>query len=272
MESESLKGGKEMDQVSTKQKTLYNVLYWGLPVLAILFIAIGWVTFSGLHADLMPAPTEVWERFLRTFTKPVAKVTLIGHAWASLRRVLIALFVSWVFGISFGILIGWNKKARAFFGSIFEVIRPIPPIAWIPIVIMWFGIGEFPKILLVFIGTFVPLVINTSAGIEMVDQINIQVGRVFGGNDWKILKDIVIPTALPSIFAGIRTSVSSGWTTVLAAEMLGANEGLGSLVTRGWQGSDLSLVLVSVITIAIIGALLSIILQKMEEVICPWNK
>ena len=260
-----------MDQKTTKQKNIHNVLYWGLPVLAVALIVVGWIAFSGAHPELMPSPLQVWQRFLKTFTKPIAKTTLLGHAWASLRRVLLALLVSWAFGISFGILIGWNKKARAFFGSIFEVIRPIPPIAWIPIIIMWFGIGEFPKILLVFIGTFVPLVINTSTGIEMVDRINIHVGRIFGGNDGQILKDIVIPTALPSIFAGIRTSVSSGWTTVLAAEMLGANAGLGSLVARGWQGSDLSLVMVAVITIAIIGALLSTILQKLEKVVCPWN-
>lgn len=260
-----------MEQMNGTQKTIRKVLYWGLPILAIVTIAVGWVAFSGTHPDLMPSPAAVWSRFIKTFTKPIAKTTLLGHAWASLRRVLLALLVAWAFGISFGILIGWNKKARAFFGSIFEIIRPIPPIAWIPIIIMWFGIGEFPKILLVFIGTFVPLVINTSAGIEMVDRINIQVGQIFGGNNRQILKDIVIPTALPSIFAGIRTSVSSGWTTVLAAEMLGANAGLGSLVTRGWQGSDLSLVMVAVITIAIIGALLSIILQKLEKVVCPWN-
>lgn len=260
-----------MEQVNGKQKTIRNVLYWGLPVLAIALIVAGWIAFSGAHPDLMPSPATVWSRFIKTFTKPIAKTTLIGHAWASLKRVLLALMVAWAFGISFGILIGWNKKARAFFGSIFEVIRPIPPIAWIPIIIMWFGIGEFPKILLVFIGTFVPLVINTSTGIEMVDRINIQVGQIFGGNSRQILKDIVIPTALPSIFAGIRTSVSSGWTTVLAAEMLGANAGLGSLVTRGWQGSDLSLVMVAVITIAVIGALLSVILQKLEKVVCPWN-
>ena len=213
-----------MDRMSSSQKAVRTVLYWGLPVLAVLLIVIGWVTFSAGHPDLMPAPLDVWDRFIRTFTRPIAKTTLIGHAWASLRRVLIALFISWAFGIGFGILIGWNRKARAFFGSIFEVIRPIPPIAWIPIVIMWFGIGEFPKVLLVFIGTFVPLVINTSAGIEMVDKINLHVGRIFGGNDMQILKEIVIPTALPSIFAGIRTSVSSGWTTVLAAEMMGAQQ------------------------------------------------
>lgn len=260
-----------MDQKTTKQKTIHNILYWGLPVLAVVLIIVGWISFSSVHPELMPTPAQVWERFIKTFTKPIAKTTLLGHAWASLRRVLLALLVAWAFGISFGILIGWNKKARAFFGSIFEVIRPIPPIAWIPIVIMWFGIGEFPKVLLVFIGTFVPLVINTSTGIEMVDRINIQVGQIFGGNNRQILKEIVIPTALPSIFAGIRTSVSSGWTTVLAAEMLGANAGLGSLVTRGWQGSDLSLVMVSVITIALIGYLLSTILQKLEKVVCPWN-
>lgn len=168
-----------MDQKTTKQKAVHSILYWGLPVLAVVLIAVGWISFSAFNPELMPSPAQVWERLVKTFTKPIAKTTLFGHAWASLRRVLLALLVSWVFGIAFGILIGWNKKARAFFGSIFEVIRPIPPIAWIPIVIMWFGIGEFPKILLVFIGTFVPLVINTSTGIEMVDRINIQVKYLF---------------------------------------------------------------------------------------------
>ncbi len=260
-----------MDRMSNKEKIIRAVLYWGLPVLSVALIVAGWVIFSSGHPDLMPTPSQVWDRLIRTFTRPIARTTLIGHAWASLRRVLSALLISWAFGISFGILIGWNKSARAFFGSIFEVIRPIPPIAWIPLVIMWFGLGEFPKVLLVFIGTFVPLVINTSAGIELVDHINISVGRVFGGKNTQILKEIVIPTALPSIFAGIRTSVSSGWTTVLAAEMMGAQKGLGSLVTRGWQGSDLSLVLVSVITIAIIGAILAVVLVKLEKVVCPWN-
>ena len=115
-----------MDVASKQQKTLKNVLYYGLPVLAILMIAVGWVLFSGSHPELMPAPADVWARFVKTFTKPIAKTSLAGHAWASLRRVLMALLIAWAFGISFGILIGWNKKCKAFFGSIFEVIRPIP--------------------------------------------------------------------------------------------------------------------------------------------------
>ncbi len=258
--------------MNKKNKALiYNSLYWALPFLAILFILIGWILFSSENPRLMPNPMQVFERFIKTFTKPIARTTLIGHALASLSRVLLALLFSWVIGITLGILIGWNRKCKAIIGTLFELIRPIPPIAWIPIVVMWFGIGEFPKILLVFIGTFVPLVINTSAGIALVDNINLKVGRSFGGTETQILREIVIPTALPSIFAGIRTSVSSGWTTVLAAEMLAAQRGLGALVTRGWQGSDMSLVLVAVITIAIIGSLLALILNKLESVVCPWK-
>ncbi|MDO4764891.1 MAG: ABC transporter permease [Eubacteriales bacterium] len=258
--------------MNKKQKKLIeNILYWGLPVLAILSIGILWVSFSSVYPNLMPGPATVWERMIRTFTKPIGRINLLGHAWASLKRVLFALLFAWAFGITFGIIIGWNKKARALLGSIFEVIRPIPPIAWIPLIIMWFGIGEGAKVIIVFIGTFVPLVINTSTGIRMVDPINLQVGKIFGGNNYQILTEIVVPTALPSIFAGIRTSVSSGWTTVLAAEMLGATAGLGSMVTKGWQGGDMALVLVAVITIAIVGFVLTIILDKLEKVVCPWN-
>lgn len=261
-----------MDNSMKKKKQRQMVLDIILPIFGVLTILAFWLGFSHFRPELMPTPVEVAQRFVKTFTKPIAGTTLLGHAWASLRRVLTALLISWALGISFGILIGWNKKANAFFGSIFEVLRPIPPIAWIPIVIMWFGIGEFPKVLLVFIGTFVPLVINTSTGIKLVDKINMDVGKVFGGTNHQILREIVIPTALPSIFAGIRTSVSSGWTTVLAAEMLGAQKGLGALVTRGWQGSDLALVLVAVITIAVIGLLIAVILQKLEKVVCPWEE
>lgn len=257
---------------SSKKKNLFTgLLNWGLPVLAISLVIIGWVWFSANNPRLMPSPVSVFERLIKTFEKPIARTTLIGHAWASLQRVLQALGLAWAVGIGLGILMGWNRACRAIIGSIFEIIRPIPPIAWIPIVIMWFGIGEFPKILLVFIGTFVPLVINTSTGIAMVDKINVDVGKVFGGNNRQILGEIVIPTALPSIFAGIRTSVSSGWTTVLAAEMIAAQQGLGSLVTRGWQGSDMALVLVAVITIAIIGSILALLLNVLEKVVCPWK-
>lgn len=254
-----------------KKQRRHDIICRLLPFLAVFLVIIAWITFSAGHPTVFPGPVAVYERLVKTFTKPIGKINLLGHVWASLRRVLTALLSAWVFGILFGILIGWNRTARAILGSIFEVIRPIPPIAWIPLIIMWFGIGETAKVLIVFIGTFVPLVINTSTGIRMVDPINVDVGKVFGGSPLQIVTQIVVPTALPSIFAGIRTSVSSGWTTVLAAEMLGATAGLGSMVTKGWNGGDMALVLVAVITIAIVGYILSTVLQKLEEVVCPWN-
>ncbi|MFV0353405.1 MAG: ABC transporter permease [Oscillospiraceae bacterium] len=257
--------------VQKKRTPLQLLLWWGLPVLAVALVVVAWVLFSANNPRLMPGPMAVFDRLIRVFEKPIAKTSLFGHAWASLQRVLTALLMAWIIGITLGILIGWNRACKAIIGSLFELIRPIPPIAWIPIVIMWFGIGEFPKVLLVFIGTFVPLVINTAAGISMVDKINVDVGKVFGGSNFQILRQIVIPTALPSIFAGIRTSVSSGWTTVLAAEMIAAQKGLGALVTRGWQGGDMALVLVAVITIAIIGSLLAVLLNVLEKVVCPWK-
>ena len=247
-------------------------MYDLLPLLAVLIILTAWIVFSSGGGKLFPTPVEVFQRFIKTFTNPIAQTNLLGHIWASLRRVMIALLFSWVLGITIGVLLGSSKYFNAIFGAIFEIFRPIPPIAWIPIIIMWLGVGEVSKVVLVFIGTFFPVMVNTSAGISMVDKINMNVGTVFGGNRWQIMKEIIIPTALPSIFAGIRTSVSSGWMVVLAAEMMGAQRGLGALVMKGWSVTDMSLVLVAVITIAIIGALLTFLLSKAERLVTPWNR
>ena len=249
-----------------------RVLYVILPILSVALIILAYALVQQKMPLLLPDAKGLWERFIRTFTHPIKDVNLIGHIGASLRRVLIALLFAWTLGIGFGVLIGWNRTCKALFGSIFELFRPILPIAWIPIIIMWFGIGEFPKVLIVFLGSFIPVVINTEAGIRMVEKEYIDVGRVFGASRSQLLAEFVVPTALPSIFAGVRTSVSCAWTVVLAAEMLGADHGVGALVTRGWNAGDMALVFVSIICIGIIGALLAFVLTKLEKVVCPWNR
>lgn len=254
-----------------KNKSI-SILYKLLPVLAIVSVGVLWVVFSSFGNKLFPTPVEVFDRFIKTFTVPIGKTNLLGHIFMSLRRVMIALIFAWIIGIFFGVLIGSNKYCKAIFGSVLEILRPIPPIAWIPIIIMWFGIGEFPKVVMVFIGSFFPVMINTATGISLVDKINRDVGFMFGGKHLQILKDIVIPTALPSIFAGVRTSVSCGWTVVLAAEMMGAQQGLGALVMKGWAVTDMALVLVAVFTIAIIGAILAFVLNKAERLVTPWKR
>ena len=244
-----------------------------LPLLSVCVLLFAWIVFScSTGGVIFPGPVSVVRRVLRTFETPIADMTIIGHTLISLKRVLNGLLISCVSGIIIGILVGSNKYLKATLGSFLEIFRPIPPIAWIPIMIMWFGIGELPKVLLIVLGSFFPVMLNTASGISLVNKINLDVGQIFGGNKFSILKEIVLPTALPSIFSGIRTSVSCGWTVVLAAEMMGAQQGLGLLVMKGWGINDMALVLGAVIIIAFIGAMFSYLLKKAERLLMPWNR
>ena len=191
---------------------------------------------------------------------------------ASLRRVFIALGCAWLIGISFGILIGWNKKCNALFGPIFTAFRAVPPLAWVPLMTIWFGTGEFPKVLIVFIGALMPVVVNTQAGISNVIKEYLDIGTIFHANERQMLFEIAIPSALDAIFAGIRNSTSAGWMVVLAAEMLGGKSGVGFLIVRGMDSGDYPLCLLSMICIGVVGYLLAIVIQLLERIICPWTR
>lgn len=248
-------------------------IYRILPLLSVAVLILAWIILSYCTGGtIFPGPVSVVKRIVKTFETPIAGMTIIGHTLISLRRVLLGLLVSGISGIGIGILVGSNKYLKSTLGSFLELFRPIPPIAWIPIMIMWFGIGELPKVLLIVLGSFFPVMLNTASGISLVDKINLDVGQIFGGSRLGILKEIVLPTALTSIFSGIRTSVSCGWTVVLAAEMMGAQQGLGLLVMKGWGINDMALVLGSVIIIALIGAMFSYLLKKAERLLMPWNR
>ena len=243
-----------------------------LSVASIGTLVVLWVVASSVNAELVPNPAMTFDRLTQLFTNAVSNRTLVGHIAASIRRVVIALSVSTVIGITLGVLIGWNKTMRATLGTLFELIRPIPPIAWLPLVIMWFGLGEFPKVVIVFIGTLMPIVINTYTGIRLVDPLNLDVGRVFNATERQLLFEIAIPSASPAIFAGLKNSVGGGWMVVLAAEMIGADAGVGFLITRGMEFFDVPLILVGIISIGGVGALLSVGVDLLERVVLPWNK
>lgn len=249
-----------------------NALYYLLPLLSIVLLAIGWIYMSASKPELFPSPMETWARFIKMLEKPVARVPLYLHILRSLRRVVIALVLACVAGVSFGVLVGWNRTFKATLGSLFELIRPIPPIAWIPLITIWFGIGEFPKVLIIFIGAFAIVVTNTYTGVAMVDPLNIAVGRVFHASKLQLLTDFVLPAALPAIFSGIRMAIGVGWAIVLAAEMVGATSGVGFLIFRGNELRDMPLIFVCMFLIGIIGALLSAGASALERRLCPWNE
>lgn len=262
-----IEGAKDVKKVTFK-----TVFYIIAPFLSIIALVLAWMLASMANPNLVPSPLKVWDRFIELgFTKYAAKVSLLGHIWASLQRVLIALAISVVTGITFGVMVGWSKTFRAIFGTLFELIRPIPPIAWLSLSVMWFGIGEGPKIFIVFIGTFTPLVINSYTGIRLVNPLLLDVGRMFNGTNKQLLMEIAVPSALPAIFAGFRNATSLGWMVVLAAEMIVAKTGLGFLIYRGMDYFDVPQILVGMITIGIVGAILAVITNYLERWICPWN-
>ena len=232
-----------MDSKETKK------WYYVLPVVSIGIFILAWVWLSSAENSMIPTPLATWEKFLNIMTNPISQAILPVHIWVSLRRVLIAFFFAIVLGVGLGVGLGWSKTFNAVVDPIFEMLRPIPPIAWIPLIILWFGIGETSKIIIVFIGSFVPIVLNTYSGIKEIDPLLVSAG----------------------ILAGIRTALSSGWMCVVAAEMIVAKQGVGFLIVRGQESGDTALIVVCMLVIGIVSMLLSTILSKLEGVLCPWQ-
>ena len=254
-----------------RKEMIRSRIYAVLPVISVTLLILLWFWAAENGNGSFPTPKAVIDRFFLLEQKPIKKLEFFGHIWASLKRVFVALAASWVLGISLGIVLGWNKKARAVIGPIFTAFRSVPPLAWVPLVTMWFGVGEFPKILIVFIGALMPVVVNTQAGISNVQRMYLDVGTIFNVNKRQMLFEIAVPSALDAIFAGVRTSTSAGWMVVLAAEMLGGKSGIGFLITRGMDSGDYALCLLSMIGIGLVGALLAVLTQLLERLVCPWT-
>ncbi len=254
-----------------KKRFISEIFYSILSLSSIILLILGWMYLASKRPELFPSPQETWDRLILFLEKPIRRIPLYSHVLDSLRRVGIAVLLACGFGIVLGTALGWSRLVKSTFGTIFELIRPIPPIAWVPLLTIWFGIGEFPKVLLVFIGTFAIVVVNTAAGVKMVEPLSLAVGKIFQANEFQMLKEIVLPASLPAIFAGIRTALGVGWAIVLAAEMLGAVSGTGFLITKGMSIGDTALIFICMFIIGIIGALLSVLASFIERRICPWK-
>jgi ABC-type nitrate/sulfonate/bicarbonate transport system permease component len=256
-----------------KTRGLVRAIYVIAPYSAVVIIVAAWYLASGKNVRIFPTPILVLKKIYSLLVKPLSGTTLFGHVAASLRRVFAALFFAIIIGIPFGVLVGWSRTVRSTLGALFECFRPIPVLAWIPLMVMWFGIGEQAKIIMIFIGTFMPIVVNSYTGIKMVAPIYLDVGRMFNAaTQRQLLTKIVFPAALPAIFAGIRNATSVGLMVVLAAEMLAAKSGLGFLIFRGMEVFDISLVMAGMVCIGLTGAFLAFITNIVERKLCPWNR
>ena len=180
--------------------------------------------------------------------------------------------VATVLGIIVGIAIGTSRYAEAIIKPLFELIRPIPPIAWIPLVILWFGVGELPKYTIIFIGSFTNVTLNAYTGAQRVDPQLIGCAKMLGTSDRDIFLRVILPSSLPQIFAGMQVALSTAWMAVLAAEMIGAQEGCGWIILRGSDTTNIPLVLVGMVVIGVVGLLLATIMRIAERRLCAWNR
>lgn len=222
-------------------------------VYAATVIVIVWqlaVVFTGAHVALLPPPLLTAETFIST----IVSGELFKHIGMSLSRVLVAWILGAVIAIPLGLAIGRFKMCERLVDPIIELFRPISPLAWIPLAILWFGIGESGKVFVIFIATFFPTVLNTVAGVKGVDPVLIRAGQVLGcREEMTIFRKIILPAAMPHIVVGLRISFGTGWAAIIAAELVAAQSGLGYLIADGMEILRADLVLVGMMTIGIIG-------------------
>lgn len=240
-----------------------------LSCLSILCVLLVWWlycdVFKLVPKSVFPGPEKIVGTFMNKFvsTKPDG-ATLLGHAWASLKVCLLGYSIGAVIGIPLGIMMAWNKWVDRFARPLFDLIRPVPGLAWIPLFILIFGIGITSKAMIIFLSAFVACTVNSYTGIRQTTQEHLWVGDVFGASDAQKLFKIAIPTAIPMIFTGLRTALGTSWMALVAAEMLAANKGLGFMISQARTIARCDLVIVGMLTIGVIGLLLDVILHQIE--------
>jgi taurine transport system permease protein len=228
---------------------------------------------DGLISPLfLPPPQDVWEAFVRLWSRPYLGSTLGEHVAASLRIVAGGWLLAGLVGLPLGIAMGWWKKVRWIAFPVFQILRPVPPLAWIPLAILWLGIGNSARIFVVFIAAIVPWVMNSMQAVHSIDGLLVRAARTLGASDSQILTRVVCRTALPTLVAGARIALGNAWTTLVAAELLAATAGLGYIALNASRTLEMGILLVAMGIIGLLGALFSIGMQLVTRWVAPWAK
>lgn len=196
---------------------------------------------------------------------------LLGNTLISLWRVLVGFSIAAVSGIFLGIIIGWWPRARDLLEPVIEILRPIPPLAWIPLAMLWLGLGFKPAVFLIWLGAFFPILLNTVLGIEGTPKNLIEVAKTLGANSWQILFKVGVPSATPSIMAGLRIGIGIGWMCLVAAELTGSNSGLGYMIMYYYSTMEAAKTVAGMLMIGIVGYLAFIGLKKLEDRMLFWR-
>lgn len=240
-----------------------------LPVASVFtFFAVwqGLVVFEIVPNTMLASPTQVAELFWeKIFVSDPDGAVLAVHAWVSIQEAFAGFFLSLLVGLPLGLMMGWFTVAEGLARPIFELIRPIPPVAWIPLTIFWFGIGIPGKVFIIWLSGIVPCVINAYVGVRMTSPTLIMMARTYGATDWEIFKKICVPSALPMVFGAISISQAYCWTTLVGAEYLAADQGLGYLITMGRRLAMPTMVLLGMVCVGLTGVAIGIVIERVEK-------
>ena len=242
---------------------------------AIVGVVILWFALSRwfgiIPVSRFPTPGAFWDALKQIELRGYAGSRLHAHALHSLRLIVISFLVAVGTGVPLGLLMGWNRKAEALINPVFMLIRPIPPLAWIPLAILWLGLGDAAKVMVIWFAAFVPSVINAHAGVRNIDRSVIEAARMLGTPPLRLVMEVIVPAAMPMIFTGLRLSLQASWTTLVAAELVGALVGIGFVLNVAQQDIFPAMILVGMITVGILGWLTTFILGLVEKRVLSWS-
>ena len=236
----------------------------------VIFMALWWFAAAvAIHNEsLLPLPSSVWTAFVEDL--------LNGSLWQNLSASLFRVFIGFLIGVAtavpVGLMLGWYRTLRGLAEPLIQFLRVIPPIAIIPLVIVYLGIGEEAKIFLIWFSAFLTIVISVYGGMRSIDSNYIKAGRVLGANDLDIFKDIAVPATIPFIFVGMRLGLASAWATLVAAELIASSRGLGFLIVQSGQFRDLPRVLVGIIMIGLVGLVMDRLILHLDMKLTDWQE
>lgn len=218
-----------------------------------------------------PSPAEFRQALGQIWSQGYAGGHLIQHAVQSLKLVALGFAVAIVTGVPLGLWMGWSRRVEAAVNPVFLIIRPIPPLAWIPLAILWLGLGDSAKIMVIWFAAFVPSVINSFAGVRTIDRPMLEAARMLGTPRGRMVTEIIVPAAAPMIFTGLRLSLQASWTTLVAAELVGALVGIGFVLNMAQQDLYPGMILVGMVTVGVLGWATTALLGRAERRALAWN-
>ncbi|WP_045997103.1 ABC transporter permease subunit [Loktanella sp. S4079] len=219
----------------------------------------------------LPAPEAVWMRLTEIATEGFRNSTLMEHLGFSLFRVIVGFLLGAIVGIPLGYAMGLSNWFRGWFDPIVEFMRPVPPLALIPLVIIWAGIGEVGKIILLFLAALWIMAIAARSGVSGVRISKVHAAYSLGASKWQIMRHVIIPNSLPEIFTGARVAMGVCWGTVVAAELVAAEKGAGMMIMVASKFQNTDIVLMGIILIGIIGFSIDMLMRWIERILVPWK-